>query len=81
MKALKKCYFDIDINLVELLYTDGCRISIDVLAVEDAVNTSLKQRSELDWLLYNKAWEYADLVLNGGLEAYLSYPGAHQLDD
>ena len=30
------------------------------------------QRAELDWLLYNKPLEYAQLVLGGGTEHYLS---------
>ena len=30
------------------------------------------QRAELDWLLYNKPSEYAQLVLGGGTEHYLS---------
>ena len=30
------------------------------------------QRAELDWLLYNKPSEYAQLVLRGEMERYLS---------
>jgi len=30
------------------------------------------QRAELDWLLYNKPLEYAQLVLGGEIEHYLS---------
>ena len=26
--------------------------------------------AELDWLIYNKPLEYADLILNGGIEEY-----------
>ena len=29
------------------------------------------QRSELDWLIYNKTSEYAQLVLCGNLEQYI----------
>ena len=29
------------------------------------------QRSELDYLIYNDPIAYADLILNGNLEAYL----------
>lgn len=29
------------------------------------------QRSELDWLIYNKPLEYAQLILAGDLEGYL----------
>ena len=30
------------------------------------------QRAELDWLLYNKPLEYAQMVLRGEMEHYLS---------
>ena len=30
------------------------------------------QRAELDWLLYNKPLEYAQLVLSGKIEHHLS---------
>ena len=30
------------------------------------------QRAELDWLLYNKPLEYAQMVLKGEMEHYLS---------
>ena len=29
------------------------------------------QRAELDWLLYNKSLEYAQMVLRGEMERYL----------
>ena len=35
------------------------------------------QRSELDWLIYNKPLEYAQLVLSGGLEDYIGSWGEH----
>ena len=38
---------------------------------------NMYQRSELDWLIYNKPLEYADLVLNGGVEEYLGKCGEH----
>ena len=34
-------------------------------------------RAELDWLLYNKPLEYADLVLNGGIEEYCKTSREH----
>ena len=33
---------------------------------------SKAQRAELDWLLYNKLLEYAQMVLRGETEHYLS---------
>ena len=42
------------------------------IAVEDEYGNTPAQRAELDWLLYNKPLEYAQLVLGGGMEHYLS---------
>ena len=40
------------------------------------------QRAELDWLLYNKPLEYAQLVLSGEMEHYLSLGCDHgRLED
>ena len=40
--------------------------------VEDEYGNPPAQRAELDWLLYNKPLEYAQLVLGGEIEHYLS---------
>ena len=40
--------------------------------VEDEYGNTPAQRAELDWLLYNKPLEYAQLVLGGEIEHYLS---------
>ena len=40
------------------------------------------QRAELDWLLYNKPLEYAQLMLSGEIEHYLSLGCDHgRLED
>ena len=39
------------------------------------------QRSELDWLIYNKPLEYAQLVLGEDLEAYLKGTLEHRLSE
>ena len=40
------------------------------------------QRAELDWLLYNKPLEYAQMVLKGEMEHYLSLGCDHgRLED
>ena len=41
-------------------------------AVEDEYGNTPAQRAELDWLLYHKPLEYAQLVLSGEIEHYLS---------
>ena len=47
-------------------------IAIDCIAVEDEYGSTPAQRAELDWLLYNKPLEYAQMVLRGEMEHYLS---------
>lgn len=42
---------------------------------------TINQRSELDWLIYNKPLEYAQLVLDGDLEVYLRGAPEHRLMD
>lgn len=81
MKTLISCEFIIDTACVELKYSDGTLISIDTIAVENEVADNMVQRSELDWLIYNKPLEYAQLVLGEGLEAYLKGTSEHRLMD
>ena len=40
--------------------------------VENEVADNLYERSDLDYLIYNDPLAYADLVLNGDVEAYLN---------
>ena len=60
-----------DTGCVELLLRDGRKISIDCTGVEDALDVTMAQRSELDYLIYNDPLGYADLILNGNPEEYL----------
>ena len=72
MEKLISCAFNIDTACVELHFTDGSICSIDCTAVETEVADNRFQRSELDYLIYNDPLAYADLVLNGDVEAYLN---------
>ena len=65
------CKFNMDTGCVELLLQDGRKISIDCTGVEDALNVTMVQRSELDYLIYNDPLAYAELILNGEPEKYL----------
>ena len=56
---------------MELLLRDGRKISIDCTGVEDALDVTMVQRAELDYLIYNDPLAYADLILNGDPEKYL----------
>lgn len=71
MNKLISCEFNIDTACVELRFTDGSMISIDCTAVEEEVAHTIRQRSELDWLVYNDPIGYADLILNKDPEQYL----------
>ena len=46
----KACHFSIDTGCVELLLRDGRKISIDCTGVEDALDVTMAQRSELDYI-------------------------------
>ena len=39
--------------------------------VEDALDVTMAQRTELDYLIYNDPLGYADLILNGNPKEYL----------
>ena len=49
----RACSFNMDTGCVELLLRDGRKISIDCTGVEDALDVTIAQRSELDYLIYN----------------------------
>ena len=80
MKILS-CAFNMDTACVELKFDDGSMIAIDTIAVENEIANNMYQRSELDWLIYNKPLEYAQLVLEGNLEEYVQSAAEHRLID
>ena len=49
----RACKFNIDTGCVELLLRDGRKISIDCTGVEDALDVTMTQQTELDYLIYN----------------------------
>ena len=72
MNKLLSCRYNMDINRGEARFEDGTAVAIDCIAVEDEYGNTPAQRAELDWLLYHKPLEYAQLVLKGEMECYLS---------
>ena len=72
MKNIKSCELNMDTGCVELRFQAGSMISIDCTAVENEGADNRFQRSELDYLIYNDPLAYADLILNGDVEAYLN---------
>ena len=78
----RACKFNMDTGYVELLLRDGRKISIDCTGVEDALDVTMAQRAELDYLIYNDPLGYADLILNGDPEEYLkNVTGSCGLED
>ena len=67
----RACKFNMDTGCGELLLRDGRMISIDCTRVEDALDVTMAQQTELDYLIYNDPLGYADLILNGDPEKYL----------
>ena len=65
------CKFNMDTGCVKLLLRDERMITINCTGVEDALDVTIAQRAELDYLIYNDPLAYADLILNGDPEKYL----------
>ena len=75
----RACKFNMDTGCVELLLRDGRKISIDCTGVEDALDVTMAQRLELDYLI---PLAYAELILNGEPEKYLrNVAGSHGLEN
>ena len=77
MNKLLSCHYNMDTNLVEAQFTDGSAVAIDCIAIEDEYGNTPAQRAELDWLLYNRPLGYAQMVLGGEIEYYLSLGCEH----
>ena len=78
----RACSFNMDTGCVELTLQDGRKISIDCTGVEDALDVTMAQQTELDYLIYNDPLGYADLILNGDLAEYLkNKSGSRGLED
>ena len=76
------CHYNMDTNRVEARFADGTTLAIDCIAIEDEYGNPPAQRAEFDWLLHNKPLEYAQLVLGGEIEHYLSLGCGHgRLED
>ena len=78
----RACKFNMDTGCVELQLRDGRKISIGCTGVEDELDVTMAQRTELDYLIYNDPLGYADLILNGDPEEYLkNTTGSYGLED
>ena len=81
MARLIFCAYNMDSGCVEARFTDGTMIAIDCRAVETALDANTLQRSELDWLIYNKPLEYLQAVFSGEIEEYVKGAAEHRLLD
>ena len=81
MSKLISVGFNIDTSCVEARFTDGTMIAVDCKAVETALDADTWQRSELDWLIYNKPLEYLQAVFSGEIEEYVKGAAEHRLND
>ena len=82
MNKLLSCRYNMDTNRVEARFEDGTTVAIDCTAIEDEYGNTPTQRAELDWLLFNRPLEYAQLVLSDKMEHYLSLGCEHgRLED
>ena len=77
MMKLLFCRYNMDTDRVEARFEDGSAVAIDCIAIEDEYGNTPAQRAELDWLLYNRPLGYAQLVLSGEIEHYLSLRCEH----
>ena len=78
----RACKFNMDTGCVELTLQDERKISIDCTGVEDALDVTMAQQTELDYHIYNERLGYVDLILNGDPEEYLkNVAGSHGLED
>lgn len=81
MTEIAHCCYNTDTNCVELTYNDGSVLSINCEEVENSYDVTTRQMADLDWLLYNAPIEYAQPVLSGEMEQYLSGTTLHRLED
>ena len=81
MKRMISCSYNMDTSCVEARFTDGTMIAMDCKAVETALDADTLQRSELDWLIYNKPLEYMQAIFSGEIEEYVKGLAEHRLID
>lgn len=73
--------YNIDTASVEVTFSDESVLSIYGPAVDDELDLNMSQQADLDWLMYNKPLEYAQLILSGEGMDYFKYSPIHGLED
>jgi len=81
MISITKCEYNVDTASVEVSFSNDTILSIYCPAVDDELDLNMKQQADLDWLMYNKPLEYAQLILSGEVMDYFKYSPLHGLED
>ena len=81
MMEMLFCKFNIDTASVEAIFSDGSMLSIYSPAVDDELDLTIAQQTDLDWLMYNEPKEYMQMILSGTVMDYLKYSPMHGLED
>ena len=81
MRNIVTYEYNMDTACVELRFDDGTMLAIDTIAAESSLANTMSEQAEMDYLIYNKPLEYAALMLNGGMKAYISGNHEHCLAD
>ena len=72
MNAIISAVYDDDYNTMTVSFAQGSIIIIYCGWVEDSMETTIASRAELNWLIDNEPMAYAELVLSGEMQNYLS---------
>ena len=70
-KKLIMATYDMDDNMITAAFSDGSTERLYVPDLEDALETTIVTRSELDLLLYTDVFEYTQLMISGQMDSYL----------
>ena len=70
--TIKSCHFNDDTGNIDIIYSDGTKISLNCSEIEKEFDTTIKSRAKLDWLIFNEPLTYAELVIDGNMQDYLN---------
>ena len=72
LMKIKSCQFNDDTGNIDIIYSEGTKISLNCSEIEKELDTTIKSRAKLDWLIFNEPLTYAELVINGNMQDYLN---------
>ena len=70
--TIKSWQYNDDTGTIDIICSDGAKISLNCSEIESELDTTIQSRSKLVWLIENEPLTYADLVLNGDMQDYLN---------